>query len=264
MSRPQSGIALLLFHTGRAAERFFRATSYIAAGIRRIDDIKRDMQQSWDVFYQTHGSTETRLLPWEIEYVDGFVMPGAGVLLVGCGSGRDLLPLVERGCRTTGVDPSRSGLAIAARDLEARGMSAPLIQGFFEDVPVADTFDAVIFSYYCYSTIAMAQRRIAALTKAASLLNPRGHIVVSFPAPVQRPHPILTRLGQLAGTVSGSDWRIEPGDMLWDNRENRPSLSFTHVFEEGEVEREAAAANLRVVCRRTGGDNSRVLVLALR
>jgi SAM-dependent methyltransferase len=262
MHRLRSATALLLFHTGRMADRLSRATTYVAAGIRRIDEIKRGSKQMWDRFYETHGSPDPGLLPWEREYVERFIMPGAGVLLVGCGSGRDLLPLLERGCRVTGVDPSAHALAIAARLLQARGVSADLIQGFFEDCAVAGTFDVVIFSYYCYATITMARNRIAALTKAASLLNEGGHIIVSVPGLSRRPAAILTRLGRLAGTLSRSDWRIEPGDVVWDNRESRPSLSLTHVFEDNEVEREAAAANLRVVCRAVSNDNSNVLILA--
>lgn len=251
-----------LFHTGRVADRLSRATTYVAAGTRHIDDIKRDSQEVWDSFYETHGTSETGLLPWERDYVERFVSPGAGVLLVGCGSGRDLLPLVERGCRVTGIDPSRNALAIAERLLHARGISAPLVHGFFEDVAISEKFDVVVFSYYCYSTIAMAQNRIAALTKGASVLNPDGHVIVSFAAPSPRPRATLTRLGNLAGILSRSDWRIESGDMIWDNRASRPSLSFTHLFEEGEVEREAVAAKLRVVCRDIGDDHTNVLVLA--
>src|SRR3954454_8977624 len=189
----RSAIAQLLFHTGRMADRCSRITAYLGAGMRRIDDIKRDAQHMWDAFYDAHGSPQIGFLPWEREHVERFVMPGADVLLVGCGSGRDLLPLVERGCRVTGVDPSRSGLAIAERLLQARGMSAPLIHGFFEDMMLASTFDVVVYSYCCYATIAMGRTRIAALAKAASLLTPGGHVVVSFAAQTRRPRAGLTR-----------------------------------------------------------------------
>jgi SAM-dependent methyltransferase len=243
------------------ADRFSRVMGYLGAGMRRIDDIKRESQQTWDAFYDTHGSPEIGFLPWEREYVERFIMPGAGVLLVGCGSGRDLLPLLERGCRVTGIDPSRSGLAIADRLLRAHGRSAPLIHGFFEDISLTGTFDVVVFSYCCYATIAMGRTRVAALAKAASLLTPGGHIIVSFAAPTRRPRGGLTRLGRWAGTLSRSDWRIEPGDVVWDNRTSRPSFSFTHVFEENELDREAAAAHLRVVWR-AGDSTTNVLVFA--
>ncbi len=257
----RSAVAQLLFHTGRMADRFSRVMGYLGAGMRRIDDIKRESQQTWDAFYDTHGSPEIGFLPWEREYVERFIMPGAGVLLVGCGSGRDLLPLLERGCRVTGIDPSRSGLAIADRLLRAHGRSAPLIHGFFEDISLTGTFDVVVFSYCCYATIAMGRTRVAALAKAASLLTPGGHIIVSFAAPTRRPRGGLTRLGRWAGTLSRSDWRIEPGDVVWDNRTSRPSFSFTHVFEENELDREAAAAHLRVVWR-AGDSTTNVLVFA--
>jgi SAM-dependent methyltransferase len=253
-------VAGLLFQAGRMADRVARTMVYLAAGTRRVEEIQADKQSVWDAFYRDYPSHQSQLLPWENEFVDRFVPPGVAVLLIGCGSGRDLLPLAERGCQMTGIDPSREGLTIAERLLHARGLSATLIRGFFENLTVTQTFDVAIFSYYCYGEMPMATRRIAALTKAAALLKPGGHVVVSHAAGISRPRSILVRLGQVAGTLARSDWRLEPGDFVSDSRQRSQSFSFTHVFEAGELEREAATANLRIVFRHSD-DRTIVAVL---
>jgi SAM-dependent methyltransferase len=254
----------LLFRVGQTAQRVGRVTDYLAIGTRRLSDLRHDSLRSWQAFYDTHHSHDSRLLPWESDVVDRFIAPGADVLVIGCGSGRDLLPLAERSCRVTGLDPVRSCLDIARGMLATRGLNASLVEGFFEQVALDGAFDAVIFSYYCYSVIPESRRRTGMLQKAASLLKRGGHIVVSIRSNDQRPHPWLVRVGQLSGAVCRSDWRMEAGDLVWNNRQRTPSYSYTHAFEPGEIDREAQAANLAVVYRNASQDNTTVFVLAPR
>ena len=223
MASVRSAIGRLLFHVGRTADRTSRAAAYLAAGTRRLGEMQADHARVWDDFYQRHPSHDTRLLPWEEACLGRFVHADSEVLLIGCGSGRDLLALLERGCRVTGIDPSRQGLAIAEHLLRDRGLTAKLIEGFFEDTPVAYGFDVVIFSYYCYAAIPVAFRRIAALKKAAALVTRGGYVIVSHAAGIRRPRPILVGLGRIAGALTRSDWRLEPGDLVADAREQVPS-----------------------------------------
>jgi SAM-dependent methyltransferase len=260
MSPLRSIVARLLFQADRMADRISRTSAYLAVGTRRLVDMQVDHERAWDRFYAQHGGQDTRLLNWEEECVGRFVMPGKDVLIVGCGGGRDLVALGDRDCRLTGIDPSGGGIRIAERLSRVRGVPAKLIHGFFEDTPIPDSFDVVIFSYYCYAAIPMASRRIAALKKAAALVNPGGHVIVSHAIGIERPRAILIRLARLAGALTRSDWRLEPGDLVANNRERVPSYSFTHVFEAGELEAEAAAADLRVVFDDQAEDNTRVTV----
>ena len=127
---------LALFHAGRMADRISR-TSMLSR--RRDASDRRDAGRSHPCmgsFYEKHSSHEARLLPWEADVVDRFVAPGADVLLIGSGSGRDLLALIERGCHVTGIDPSGPGLGVTERLLRARGLTASLIHGFFDDTPI--------------------------------------------------------------------------------------------------------------------------------
>ena len=45
------------------------------------------------------------LMDWERDLFDRFVTPGATVLVIGAGTGRDVIPLVERGCRSPASSP---------------------------------------------------------------------------------------------------------------------------------------------------------------
>src|SRR3954470_5466931 len=139
MARLRSAIASLLFHAGRMADRISRTTVYLAAGTRRLAEMRADHTHAWDAHYARHSAHESSLLRWEEECLGRFAAPGVRVLLVGCGSGRDLLALVERGCEVTGIDPSGTGLELADRLVRARGLSAKLIHGFFEDTPIPET-----------------------------------------------------------------------------------------------------------------------------
>lgn len=262
MTGLRSLAAVVPFRMGQAAQRLARLSDYLAIGTRRLSDMRDDSRRTWQAFYDTHPSHDSRLLPWETDFVDRFVARGEDVLLIGCGSGRDLVPLVERGCRVTGIDPVRSSLDIARRTLADRGLTASLIEGFIEEASIPGTFDAVIFSYYCYSTIPESARRVAMLHKAASALNPGGHIVLSVGSNTPRPRALLVGVGRLSGALCRSDWQLEPGDLVWNNRQSGPSYSYTHVFEDGEIEREATAAHLSVAYRRASSDNTIVTVLA--
>jgi SAM-dependent methyltransferase len=251
-----------LFHAGRTADRVAALSHYLAVGTLQLSDMKRDIRETWQEFYDGNSACHPGLMPWEDDLVARFVPPGSRVLLVGCGSGRDLVALAERGCRMTGIDPAERALRIAGRLLRERELSATLLEGFFEDTPLPDRFDALIFSYYCYAFIPEARRRVEALRKAAGLLESGGHILVSHASSSVRARRGAIALGRLMGAVCRSDWRLEPGDLVWENRSRRRSYSYTHTFEAGELEAEAASAGLEPVFRRAAEDNT--VVLALR
>src|SRR5581483_10331844 len=99
-------------------------------------------------------------------------------------------------------------------------------------------FDAVIFSYCCYSFIPGSSRRIAALRKAAGLLAADGRIIVSY-LTERSGHPVLIRLARAAAVASRSDWRPEAGDILHAIDTARPVFHYEHAFLPAEVEDEA-------------------------
>lgn len=100
----------------------------------------------WDRRYRLEGSiwgeqpspTALRAAP--------YLEPGAQVLDVGSGYGRDLSFLAGRACRVSGVEMSREGHHLAEQRLAAQGGRAEqLYGGRFEELPLPETgFDAIV------------------------------------------------------------------------------------------------------------------------
>jgi SAM-dependent methyltransferase len=263
MGRIRQVAASVFFHAGRTADRAARLSHYLAAGTFQLADMRESIRDSWQDFYSSDPPRTPLLLPWEQALYERFVPADSQLLVIGCGSGRDLVALAQRGHQVTGIEPSDAAVREARRMLLERSLSGSVAEGFFEDATVSGEFEAVIFSYYCYAAIPVSRRRIEALKKAARLLAPGGHIVVSYAANTSRPRAFLIHLAQLSGRLFGSDWRLEDGDVVWDNRTIQPSYSYTHAFQPGELEYEAAAAHVKPVFCETTPDQSVVMVLGL-
>lgn len=261
MARLRRGVRHILYQAGRAADRGASLSHYLAAGTLRVGEMKDSIRRTWQDFYEAHADTDIGFLPWEEELVERFVPANTRLLLIGCGSGRDLVAFAQRGCDVTGVEPAAAALELARRALADRGLSATLVQGFFDDVTLAGGFDVAIFSYYCYASIPESRRRIACLQQAAALLKPGGCVVLSHACQSVRPRRIAIGLARAMGALSRSDWRIEAGDLVWDNRTSAAAYSYTHAFDAGELARETTAAGLDVVFHRETRDH---VVEALR
>jgi SAM-dependent methyltransferase len=232
---------------------------YFAAATLRLADVKEGIRSAWQGFHSREADIAAGLMPWEEDLVGRFVKSGDAVLVIGSGSGRDLIPLGGRGCRVTGVEPASAAFEIARRVVRERQLSATLIEGFFEDVPLSGHFAVVMFSYYSYSYIPESRRRIGVLRKAVTHLTAGGHILLNYPI-TNRPHPVIIRLARAVGTLCGSDWRLEPGDLV-----SRPGAGafydYAHAFSPEEIATEMAAAGLHVLYRHDFPED-RVVALA--
>jgi SAM-dependent methyltransferase len=240
----------LLDWSGRAFERLSRTCIYASAALTPVADLRSAVALSWSGFYADDARITSGLMAWELGFADTWVNDGDRLLIVGCGSGRDVLPFVTRGCQVVGVDPAAPAVAAAARALAARGLHADLHVGFFEDVTLAGPFDAVWLSWFMYGYVPDRRRRVALLRKAASLVTPHGRIVMSVEDPTGPRQHRLWRVGRALGRLSGADWEIVPGDDL-TRIPGTTRLNYRHLFAPGEVEAEVADAGLRIVARQT-------------
>ena len=254
-------VTVALFRAGRLFARANRALNHLAAGTLRISDLRVGIEHSWEHFGARDDAIAAGLMGWEEELLTRFVSADDRVLLVGSGPGRDLIALVGKGYRVTGVEPAARANATARRHLERRGLSADIIEGFFEDVALPDRFDVIMFSYCCYSFIPDSRRRIAALRKAADHLTGKGRIVISY-LTEQSGHPLLIHLARIASTVSRSDWRPERGDVVHPVDTAAPLFHYEHPFQPGEIEGEAMAAGLRTAHRCDFPGNPVVVLVA--
>jgi SAM-dependent methyltransferase len=237
-----------LFHAGHLLARASRVLNHLAAGTLTVRQLRVGIERTWEEFSARDADVAAGLTGWEATMIARFVSREDDVLLVGSGPGRDLIALVAGGYRVTAVEPARRAITTSRRQLEMRGLSAAIIEGFFEEVALPRRFDVIIFSDCCYNFIPESRRRIAALRKAGDHLTARGHILISYMTE-QGGHPLLIRLARLAARITGSDWQPEPGDIVLPVDPARPLFHYEHPFKPGELEAEAEAAGLRTVHR---------------
>jgi len=240
-------ITAALFGAARLSSRAARLFNHLAAGTLHIDELRGGIERTWENFTASDAAIAAGLMPWEEEIVRRFLRRDDRILLVGSGPGRDLVALVAKGFHVTGVEPARRANATARHQLSARGLSAEVIEGFFEDVSLSGRFDAVIFSYCCYSFIPESRRRVAALRKATDHLADGGRIIVSY-LTERSGRPLLMQLARAAAVVTRSDWRPEAGDILHPVDTTSALYHYEHAFEREEIEAEGRAAGLRTVC----------------
>ena len=210
----------------RTLERGATVVSYVAGGALRLDDQLR---------------------------------PGDRILVVGCGSGRDLLALRELGWEADGLEPVAACAALAGQRLAKRGVVADVRVGAIETATLARDYDAFVFSWFCYSYIPLRARRVAALSRVRSRLAPGGRVLVSYLGARPPLRRLPWRLARLASRVSGSDWRPEYGD-VFSARHDSGAIHYEHHFQPGELEREARAAGLALAFHEEAGDGNAVLV----
>jgi SAM-dependent methyltransferase len=244
----------LLLHTldltGRTFDRLSRACLYASAALTPLSALKSAVALSWSGFYVDAERIASGLLPWERAFAATHVRDGDRLLIVGCGSGRDILPFLERGCQVVGVDPAAPAIAAAMRALAARGLAADLRLGFFEDVALTGPFDVVWLSWFMYGYVPDRRRRVAFLRKAGSLLAPGGRIVMSVEDTSGPRQHRVWHVGRVLGRLVGADWEVAAGDDL-ARIPGTTSLRYRHLFGAGEVEAEAAEAGLRVLARQS-------------
>src|SRR6266404_270873 len=93
----------VLSSAGRALDLAARASLYVAAGTLRRQALKEAITRTWDEFSCTDATILSGLMPWEKAWYEGVLKTADAILLVGCGTGRDLIALLELGYRVDGL-----------------------------------------------------------------------------------------------------------------------------------------------------------------
>lgn len=233
----------LLSRLGRTLETAARITNSAAPALLSAAELRACIAECWDHFGREDDYILGGLFNWERAAFDKFLRLDSHVLLVGAGSGRDVIGLVGAGHRVDGLDVSSRALDLARTHLGRLGLHAELREGDIETADLA-TYDAIVFSWYCYSYLPGRERRIAVLDRARRHLAPGGHVILTFmlrdPGMSDRTRSAVARL---AG-VTGGNWRPEPGDVV-----SRVShgVHFEHRATPEEIRAEGEAAGLRCV-----------------
>jgi SAM-dependent methyltransferase len=230
--------------TGLALSRASRAFHQLAAGLMRVEDMRDEAVRAWEG-YGLSNSEGFVLHPWEEAFYAKHILPRDRILLVGCGCGRDLVALAERGHRVVGVEPVPSAAARAREEIAKRGLACEVVTAFIEDVPDAPAVDAVIFTWSAFPAIPHADLRVRMLRALTDpRRNTRGLVLLWVPH-WSAPRRAMIALTKVAARVSRSDYRPEYGDHVPDGVFAR----FEHRFPPGALEEEVARAGMVVIDR---------------
>jgi SAM-dependent methyltransferase len=230
--------------TARALELGARALTCVAAGVLNRRQLAEAIAGSWDDFFTAEEQILSGLMPWERAFYERFLKPDDEVVIIGSGTGRDLIALAQAGYRVRGIEPSVDAAAIAGGMLAKLGIEAGVETAGVEDAALDHLTDAYVFSWFCYSYIPGRTTRVAILRRLRAHLRPGGRVLISYLTADTAGRRLPVRLTNVAARLTGSDWRAEANDAL---RPAARGVYFEHAFVPGELEGEANSAGLTVI-----------------
>ena len=242
----RDAVSNLSLAAARAVKRASHGLLFVAGGALRSDGYRRRTARHFDTFMTDRADILQGLNPLEARVYARAVPRGARVCVIGCGTGRDLVPFAAAGHDVVGIDPAPAALETLAAVLRDQRLDAQLLTGFIEDVEPPGMFDAFVFSQHCYCYIRSSASRVAVLAKVAKHLNPQGVVAINY----------LRRLGPWSRTgvtlaawtsrLTGSRLTWEPHDVVTLLEDAAgASLMYEHYFTTEEIQGEAGEAGLR-------------------
>lgn len=244
MTIPMALLSRAFNRCGRLLESASRLCLYTSAALTPLAGMREGVRATWNDFNAEAHDIRGGLASWESTVADQYVKPGDRILLVGCGSGRDMVAFLERGCVVTGIDPAERAVTRARDYLNKHGGNAALECGFFEDWKRDLVFDVVWFSWFTYGYVPDSKRRIQMLKQAARNVSRDGCAVISYPT--DPPRSRAAALARFAQRLSRSDWALEEGDVI-GRVQGTGLLTYEHRFTRAEIEQETRAAGLHPV-----------------
>lgn len=131
-------------------------------------------QEITAIFNQAaHTYTVKGLRDDEWTLVDALFPKGGDILVVGCGTGRTVLPLVDLGFKVTGLDISPEMIHWV------RGKATYLV-GDISTFETDQRFDVIFCPFFSLDFVAPKEHRDQALQNMRNLLKPGGTLIYSF------------------------------------------------------------------------------------
>ena len=243
---------------GHALITATRALAYTSAGLLKREQLGRAIAGRWSQWGLDERYALLGLFGWEEPFVRRFLKPDDRILIVGSGSGREVIALRRDGYNVEGLEPAAAAAELSRDIMKKAGVQAPIRIGGIETVELDGQFDLFVFSWYCYSYIAHRPTRIAALRSARAHLAPGGRIILSYIIGEPIPKRVPFGAAALAAPITGAGWMPEKNDVL---SFEPGGLHFEHHFAPGEVEAEGRAAGLKVAALQLG-DDGRIALIA--
>lgn len=133
-----------------------------------------------------------------IEYAEEANGP---ILAPMCGTGRYLIPLLEKGYSVTGFDSSPFMLEICRRKCEERGLKSSLFEGTFENFDSEELYKLILIPSCSFCLLTDPNDIAKALTLIAKRLHPEGKFVFDIET--------IHAVSKLQGVWKGR-WRYKP------------------------------------------------------
>lgn len=175
-----------------------------------------------------HYRAEGALHSWERRWFERVLPPApARVLVGGCGAGREIGALTDRGYVVGGFEPAASLLRLAV----SRHPSATLWQDTYESWAdrsgEGSDYDAIVLGWGSLSHVLSPSARVTVL-RAAVARCPEGPILASYWVKTTDPAAARARrIGAWLGARLGDG--MESGDAYL------PNTGFVHMFDEDEL-----------------------------
>jgi SAM-dependent methyltransferase len=242
MAQPVIAAALATARLGGSLPHALRGTlNGFWLGVLADDELRAldERYYAGEDVYRTDEWNERGLGDWEREAVAAVAAPGASVLVVGCGGGREVLGLLEAGYDARGCESHPELRAFAERFLAARGHPGRVAAAARDAVPDGPRCDVVLAGWGTYSLVHPRAARVAFLAGARRRLEAGGAVVLSCFGHRAAGRE-LAWTARLAGALRRARRRtpVEVGDTLAPNR--------VRVLTGEEVAGEAAAAGLEL------------------
>lgn len=238
--RPGSRSPLLQLH--RISWKLLRLTTSINRGLwvgSWLGLLSRRHLHELDAEYYTGSGSypsaehnQAGLFGWEKEVINEFFGGCRQVAILGAGAGRELFPLLERGCAVHAFE-CHAGLREAGNALLTERGLEPRIEAMDRDLcpPLQRPVDGVIVGWGMYTLVQGREQRIRLLSDLRKATRAGGPLLLSFyvRAGDRRPYKIGASLGTLLRRLTGRA-RVEYGDFL--------SPGYCHFFNREELEAE--------------------------
>lgn len=181
---------------------------------------------------------DNQLFQFDCTVLERELPAGGKILDAGCGSGRHLVYLGQRGFQMYGLDLSEPFLAVARRKLQEHGLPVRLRRGDIlrppaDLLPAGERFDGVILMFSVLGMVQGGENRVQALRGLREWLAPGGVLVAHVHNRLYGKSVILEKLARLRGWLPGGG-QTEAGDHVIRNYRGILDL-YLHSFSGDEL-----------------------------
>lgn len=137
-------------------------------------------------------------------YSDRLASCAGKILEPGVGTGRILIPLLEKGLKIDGFDVSEEMLKICRKNCEKRGLNPKLFEGKMESVSLETKYEAIIVPTGTFLLLYKREDSLNALRNFYNHLSNGGKLIID----------IFLQTDLTIGNGSTRTWETENGEMI--------------------------------------------------